>query len=60
MNRYSIQIQPFVNGCHFAVVGSSGFNWAGGCRSSVFEAVASAFSAARKLSRAKRFSVVVL
>jgi len=65
--RYHIEIEPFVTGrnrehlgCHWAVVGSSGFNWSGGCRSSVFEAAAAAFLSARSLSRGKSFKVVVL
>lgn len=63
--RYSIQLTPFavfngLSGCHWEVVGSSGFSWAGGCRMHVFEAAASAFGAARRLSRAKSFPVQVV
>jgi hypothetical protein len=62
--RYSIEVEPFDGprggGCHYAVVGASGFFWAGGCRGSVFEAVAAGFNAARLLSRAKNFAVRVV
>ena len=63
-NRYSIEIQPFPGprggGCHWAVVGPSGFFWAGGCRCSVFEAAVAGFQAARGMSRAKTFSVLIV
>ncbi len=62
--RYSIEITPFIgslhSGCHWAVMGRSGFVWAAGCAGNSFEAVATAFSSARRVSRAKSFAVRVV
>ena len=62
MKRYSIELKPFEGqrggGCHWAVIGVYGF-LSGGCRLSVFEAACAAFTAARRVSRAKSISVRV-
>jgi hypothetical protein len=61
--RYSIEIEPFVTrtgwACHWAVISPLGFS-GGSCAGSIFEAVAQAFHAARRQSRAKSFSVQVV
>lgn len=61
--RTYIEITPFDGvhggGCHWWVVMPTGIG-AGGCRGSVFEAVAAGFNAARECSKAKTFRVVVL
>ncbi len=61
--RYTIEIEPFKadsSFCHFAVHAPGMVFASGGARSHMFEAVAAAFTAARRMSRASSYPVRVV